>query len=207
MAGNDAARRRWLRRALVSLGLFLAGCVGLFFSLPALLIGSSETAPSDVIVHLAIDAHSKGDDYVADLRRQSVAKNIVCVSSQVSCGVYPADYAREHLISLGVPAEDVTTVHLPIAPCGAVKIPMIVDHVKSRGWRSVLWVGHPEDSRHAARVARKFFEREGIGFKLSYAPEDKEELTRDWWRTHWKVQRFVGEAMAISLDLLYSECR
>ncbi|MGH9769789.1 MAG: hypothetical protein ACREAB_20385 [Blastocatellia bacterium] len=200
-------KRRWLRRALISLSLLLVACVALFFALPMLLIAPANVARSDVILHGSVSTHSAADEYVAKLYRQGVARKIVCVSSQVSWELYPGDYAREHLISLGVPAEDVLSLRLPIAPCGAVVLPTIVEFVKAHGWKSALLITHPEDSRYAARAYRGFFEREGIATAVSYAPEDREELTRNWWRTHWKTQRMVGETMAITLDLFYSECR
>lgn len=200
-------KRRWLRRALISLCLLLAGCVVLFFALPKLLIAPANVAKSDVILHGSISTQSTADEYVADLYRQGVARKIVCVSSQVSWELYPGDYVREHLISLGVPAEDVISLRLPVVPCGAVNLPTVAEFVKAHGWRSALLITHPEDSRYAASVARRFFEREGVSTAVSYAPEDREELTRNWWRTHWKTQRMVGEAIGITLDLFYAECR
>lgn len=200
-------KKRWLRRVLIALGLSLAACVAVFFALPHLLIAPMETLKSDVILHGSISSHSKADEYIAGLYRQGVARKIVCVSAQVSRELYPADYAREHLISLGVPAEDVISMRLPIVPCAAVNLPTIVEFVKARGWKSALFITQPEDSRYAARLMRKYFGREGVALSVSYAPEDEEELTRNWWRTHWKVQRFVGDAMNVTLDLFYSECR
>ncbi len=205
---SPAVRRRsWPRRVLISLGLFLAVFVAFFFALPALLIAPANVAKSDVILHSSISKHSTADEYVADLYRQSVARKVVCLSSQVSWELYPGDFAREHLISLGVPAEDVISLRLPTAPCGAVNLPRIVDFVKAHGWRSALLVTGPEDSRYAARLTRGFFEREGIAIAVSYAPKDREDLTRGWWRTHWKTQRMAGEVMSATLDLFYSECR
>lgn len=200
-------KRRWLRRAFVSLVLFLAVCIAVFFALPRLLIAPMNAARSDVILHVAIDPHSKADDYVAHLYRQGMAGKIVCISSQVSWEVYPADYVREHVISLGAPAENVTTLHLPLVPCAGVAVPMIAEFVKARGWKSALLICQPEDSRYAGWMAGRIFEQAGIDLSVSYAPEDKEELMQAWWRTHWKVQRFVGKAMNIALDLFYSECR
>jgi len=200
-------KRRWARRALISLSLLLVVCVALFFALPTLLIAPANVAKSDVILHGSISPHSTADEYVVDLYRQGVARKIVCLSSQVSWELYPGDYARERLISLGVPAEDVVSLRLPVAPCAAVNLPRIVEFVKAHGWRSALLITHPEDSRYASIVARRFFEREGVSIAVSYAPEDRAALTRSWWRTHWKTQRMVGETMSITLDLFYAECR
>jgi hypothetical protein len=200
-------RRRWARRALISLSLLTAGCVALFFALPALLIAPASVAPSDVILHGAISKHSEADKYLIDLYRRGVARKIVCISSQVSRELYPSDYVRESLISQGVNAEDVISLRLPIAPCGGADLTRIVEFVKAHGWKSVLYVTYPEDSRYADNLARRYFEREGIAFSVSYSPEGREELTRGWWRTHWKTQRMVGEAMTIALDRFYSECR
>jgi len=205
---NQAVRRRrWTRRVLISLGLSLAVCVALFFALPQLLIAPADVTKSDVILHNSISPHSAADEYVADLYRQGFARKIVCVSSQVSWELYPGDFAREHLISLGVPAEDVISMRLPIAPCGAVNFQSIVKFVKANGWRSALLVTHPESSRYAGRLTRRFFESEGVALAVSYAPKDREELTQNWWGTHWKTQRMVGEVMNDTLDLFYSECR
>lgn len=200
-------KKRWLRRAFISFALFLTACVALFFALPRLLIAPVRTAQADVILHAAMDLHSKSDDYVVDLYRRGFAGKIICVSSQISWEVYPADFARERLISLGVPAQDVVSLHLPLVPCDAMRLPLIVDFVKSHGWKSVLWIGRPESSRYAGWLGRRFLEKEGIDVTVSYTPGDREELTRSWWRTHWKVQRLTGAAMNISFDLLYSECR
>src|SRR5215475_9540452 len=199
-------RRRWIRRALISLGLSLAICVAIFFALPNLLIAPANTAKSDVILHCSISPQSMADEYVADLYRRGLARKIVCISSQVSWELYPGDFARQHLISLGVPPEDVISMRLPTAPCFGANLPRVVEFVKANGWRSALLISHPEDSRYAARLTRRFFEREGVALAVSYAPKDREELTQDWWSTHWKTQRFVAEVMSVTLDLLYSEC-
>jgi hypothetical protein len=204
-------RRRWAYRVLIPPALLAAllaiGCVALFFALPSLLIAPASVAKSDVILHDAISKHSAADKYVIDLYRRGVARKIVCVSSQVSRDLYPGDYVRESLISQGVPAEDVMSLRMPISPCAGAILPRIVEFVKANGWKSALYITHPEDSRYSDSLARKFFEREGVAFAMSYSPEDSEELTRDWRRTHWKTQRMVGEAMAIALDRFYSECR
>jgi hypothetical protein len=200
-------RRRWARHVLISLGLLAVGCIALFFALPALLIAPASVAKSDVILHGAISKHSAADKYVIDLYRRGVARKIVCFGSQVSQDLYPSDYVRESLISQGVRAEDVISLRLPLAPCNGAHLTRIVEFVKANGWKSALYVTHPEDSRYSDSLARRFFEREGIAFAVSYSPEDREELTRDWLRTHWKTQRMVGEAMIIALDRFYSECR
>jgi hypothetical protein len=200
-------RRRWARRVLISLGLLAVACVALFFALPSLLIAPASVAKSDVILYDAISKHSAADKYVIDLYRQGVARKIVCAGSQVSWELYPSDYVRESLISQGVRAEDVISLRLPLAPCGGTQLPRIVEFVKANGWKSALCVTHPEDSRYSDSLARRFFEREGITLAVSYSPDDREELTRNWWRTHWKTQRIIGEAMSVILDQFYSECR
>jgi hypothetical protein len=199
--------RRWARRVLISLGLLAAGCVAFFFTLPALLIAPTGEAKSDVILYGAISKHSAADKYVIDLYRHGVARKIVCVGSQVSHELYPSDYVRESLISQGAPAEDVISLRLPLSPCGMPYLTKIVEFVKANGWKSALYVTHPEDSRYTDNLARRLFEKEGVTLAVSYSPEDRNELTRDWWRSHWKTQRMVGETMIIILDRFYSECR
>src|SRR5262245_23567078 len=63
-------KRRWARRALISLGLLAAVCVALFFALPSLLIAPAAVAKSDVMLYDAISKHSAADKYVIDLYRQ-----------------------------------------------------------------------------------------------------------------------------------------
>lgn len=204
-------RGKWAYRVLIPPAILAAllaiGCVALFFALPSLLIAPASVAKSDVILHDAISKHSEADKYVIDLYRRGVARKIVCVGSQVSRDLYPADYVRESLISQGVPAEDVISLRLPITPCAGAYLPTVVEFVKAHGWKSALYVTHPEDSRYSDSLARRFFEREGVAFAVSYSPADREELTRDWRHTHWKTQRMVGEAMGIAIDRFYSECR
>jgi hypothetical protein len=200
-------RRKWARRVLISLGLLAAVCVALFFALPSLLIAPAAVAKSDVMLCDAISKHSAADKYVIDLYRQGMARKIVCVGSQISHDLYPSDYMRESLIAQGTPAEDVISLRTEAAPCDGVYLSKLAEFVKASGWKSALYVTYPEDSRHAGALARGLFEKEGVALAVSYSPEDRNELTRDWWRTHWKAQRIFGEVMIIALDRFYSECR
>src|SRR5262245_25754133 len=58
---STVRRRKWTRRALISLSLLSALCVALFFALPALLIAPPNVAPSDVILHFSISPKSRAD--------------------------------------------------------------------------------------------------------------------------------------------------
>lgn len=200
-------KRKWARRAVLALFLPSVAAAALFFALPKLMIAPLIAPQSDVILHISVDTHSKADEYIAGLYQRGIARKIVCLSSQVSWDVFPGDYARKHLISLGVPAEDVFSLRLPVTPCGGVNRPTLVNAMKSHGWKSALFLTHPEDSRYAEHLIRNYFERDGVTVAVSYAPEDKEALTKDWWRTHWKVQRFIGEILNATLDQFYAECR
>jgi hypothetical protein len=42
---------------------------------------------------------------------------------------------------------------------------------------------------------------------LSYAPRDRERLLDRWWRAHGKIQRSIGEALDVTVDLFYAKCR
>lgn len=200
-------RRIWVWRALISLGLLAAVCVAIFFALPAMLIAPPVVAKSDVIVHSAISKHSAADNYVIGLYRQGMARKILCVSSQASWDIYPSDYVRDSLISQGVPAEDVISLRMPIEPCDKAYLTRIAEFMKANGWKSALYITHPESSRYMNSLTRGLFEKEGLTFAVSYSPDDRDELTREWWRAHWKTQRITGEAMVIALDRFYSECR
>jgi hypothetical protein len=198
---------RWLRRLFILAGALLAAGTAIFFALPAVLIVPSDTPKADVIVNYAIDPHSHADAYVAWLYRDGVARKVVTASTQVSHETFPGDFVRDHLIELGVRREDADSLHLPIVECRAAVLGELAKYLKSRGWQSVLLICQPEDSRNTARLARRIFAQEGLSVAVGYAPQDFEEIRADWWKTHWKVQRFVDEAMNVSLDTFYSECR
>jgi hypothetical protein len=206
MAVMGKGRNKW-HWFLIALFVLVSSILLSFFALPGLLIAAPQTGRVDAILHTVIDPRSSSDQYVVGLYHQGVASKIVCVSSQISVDLYPADYAREHLISLGIPAENVLSLRLPVTDCAAQSLKLIADYLKSSGGRSALLVCNPEDSRYGSFLARRVFDRQQLNLFVTYAPEDKEELTSQWWRTHWKVQRFVGQVINIPIDLLYSECR
>ena len=110
-------------------------------------------------------------------------------------------------MTLGVPREDVLTLHLPIVDCGAENVPHIVKYVKTQGWHSVLLVVNPVGSRPGRRLVRRYFGEAGLSVAVSYSPRDRQEFVPQWWRTHAKAQRMVATAMYSGLALLYPECR
>lgn len=203
----NARWRKWALRLGVTLAVAVSlGLVG-FFSLPWLVIGPSATAKADVMLYLNIDERYDTDTYVAELYRQGVVHHIVCLSPQVAWQVYPADYARAHLIELGIPAADVSTMYLPIKECRAEVMPVIAKFVKEHGWQSALMVIDPSLSRANRRVATPAFAREQIQLTVNYSPRDYQLLTAHWWREHWKTQRLASEVLEVGFDLLYANCR
>lgn len=194
---------------LLALGVTILGVGGLgFLSLPWLLIASLPTdvaqlPVADVVIHWAATPRSQADEWVVHLYQQGRAKQIVCVSAPVSWDAYAADFARQHLLTLGVPAEKVLTLHLEQEPCIAPNIKRVAAYVKAQGWQSALVVMPP-----IAPTSRleKYFQQEGLKLALSSAPQDRVELARDWWRTHWKIQMLVEAAVTIALDTPYAEC-
>lgn len=199
--------KRWGKRLLLAVVLSVGLSTLLFFCLPWLVIGRADTPASDVILHFALDERLNGDVYAAELLRQGKARHIVCLSSQASWQVYPADYARQHLIELGVPASQVTTFYLPAAPaCRAQLMPVIADYVKRQGWRRALMVVEPTVSAANRRIASRVFARAGLQLGLTYNPRDYAVLTTNWWREHWKTQRIIGEALSTGFDFFYPEC-
>jgi len=203
----NAKRRRRVRRWLIALAALVILALAGFSALPWVLIAPAETAPSDVLLHLAIDPHSDSNLYVAQLYQQGMAKKVVCVSSQVAWETYPADYAVRHLMTLNIPEEDLSALHLPFTDCGAEDVQYLAEYVKSRGGKSALLVVDPSGSRAGRRLIEKYFGRAGIRVAVTYSPRDKQELLHDWWRTHWKAQRIVVSAIGSALDLLYPQCR
>ncbi len=178
----------------------------MFFSLP-LMLASSEVTRSDCIIHSAIDSRLSGDAYVAQLYSQGIASKIVCISTQASWDVYPADFAREHLIEMGIRAEDVTALRLPMVECGAQNRPLVVEHLRKNGWKSALLIVDPSITRVSRWMITRDFRKAGIDVSISFAPQDREQMLTRWWRTHWKAQRVVLGIMNSTLDFLYPSCR
>lgn len=196
-------------RFFLAISLAMFGVVVFsFFSLPWLLISSLPTdaaqLPSaDVIIHWNSTPRSQSDDWVAELYQKGKAKQIVCVSTPISWDIYPADYARQHLIAMGVPAENILTLHLGPEPCAAPNIKRVAEYVKSQRWQSAIGVTGPINS--SSRM-QKYFQHQGIKLALTYYQKDRDELTNDWWKTHWKVQAMSEAVMVGILDSAYSEC-
>ena len=199
-------KKRVLRRALIALATLILFLVGLFLSLP-LLFAPPDVAPADVIMHLAIEARLHGDEYVARLYAEGVSRKVICASSQASWEVYPADYARAHLIELGVRADDISVLHFPITDCGGEVMPVLISRLKEQGAKSVLLVVDPTVTRFGRWRTRSRFQEAGINATITFAAEDRRAMLDRWWRTHWKAQRIVLTLMNSSLDLLYAPCR
>lgn len=198
--------KKWLRR----LSLMLLGggllAVGMFFSLPWLLIRPAETAQADVILYFNLGENEVTDAYVADLYRQGLGQQIVCVSGQITWQTYPADLARERLLRRGLPAAALTTFHLPRMQCGAELAPVLLDWLKQQRWQRVLLVTHPVQSRTTQRVFAARFAREQIRLAVTYAPADAEAFRGQWWRKHTLTQKLVGTSIETVLDLFYPQC-
>ncbi len=202
-----------VNRGLRILLVFSATILGFstigFFSLPWLLISwlpteAAQLPTTDVIIHWASMPRSQSDDWVVQLYQQGKAKQIVCVSVPISWDVYAADFTRQHLIALGVPADNISTLRLEQEACAAPNIRRVAAYVKSQGWQSALVVTGPIT---ASSRLEKYFQQEGIKLSLTYTQKDYDELTRGWWKTHWKMQVMIEAVVVGLLDSAYAECR
>ncbi len=195
---------------MLALSVIIIGFSGLaFLGLPWLLhtpvLSASTPLPdAGVIIHWITLAQSRADQRVVALYQQGHGKKIICVSTPVSWDVYAADFTRQHLLALGVPAENVLTLHLPLEACPAPNERRVAQYVKAQGWQSVLLVTDPIVM--SSRM-RKYFQQEGINVALTCVQEDQDELMRQWWKTHWKIQWITKSAFGILLDSAYAECR
>ena len=198
--------KKWVLR----LGLTLLGSgllLGLlFFSLPSLLIRPAETARAEVILYFNLGESEATDAYVADLYRQGLSQQIVCVSGQITWQTYPSDLARERLLRRGLPAAAVATFHLPRVQCGAELAPVLLDWLKQQRWSQVLLVTHPVQSRTTQRVFASRFAHEQINLSVTYALADAEAFRGQWWRKHSPTQKLVGTSIETVLDLFYPQC-
>lgn len=195
-----------MRRAVTIISLCIVFPVLAFFSLPWLLIRPAETAPSDVILYFAYGDKPATNQYVAELYRQGLAKKIVCLSGQITWNTYPADFVREQLLQLGVPAADVTTLHLPRLECGADLAMILLNSLQQQGWKRVLVVANPITSRTTRRVLSPRFEQSQISLFITYSPAERAELSGQWWRKHTQTQMVVQQGIETMVDLLYPHC-
>lgn len=200
----QSRRFRWAIASLLALTL-LVGIT--FFSLPWILISPAESASADVILHYAIAYNTGVDEYVAQLYRQQRGKKIVCISKASLCDIYPADYTRQHLIELGVPAEDVMVMHLPNYDCLAQVLPRFTEKTKAQGWQRALLVIRPSFSRFEGNLAKRYFNKEGLGLAVTYSPDEEQKFNARWWADHRTAQLTVESAINSALDQLYPECR
>jgi hypothetical protein len=193
--------------------LILTAMVGGFtalgiFSLPWFLaspiLPPDQVMPADVIVHWVTMSQSRADDYVAALYRQSKAKKIVCVSMPISWDVYAADFTRQHLVELGIPAENLASLHLPLEACSAPNDRRIAQYIKSQGWQRAIVVIDPVS---AGNQLEKYFRQQGLVLSITCVSVDRDELLHNWWKTHWKIQWITKSAFGVVLDSVYAECR
>jgi uncharacterized SAM-binding protein YcdF (DUF218 family) len=197
-------------RVLFILGLFFLGSTIIgFFSLPWLLLSSFPTEAAqlptaDVIIHWPSTPRSQSDEWALELYQKGKAKKIVCASIPISWDIYAADFSRQHLIALGAPAEDVLTLHLDQEACATPNIRRVAAYVKSQGWQRVLLVTGPITEGYRLQ---KYFQQEGLQLSLTYAQKDRDELSADWWKTHWKMQVMTEAVIGGLLDSAYAECR
>mgnify|MGYP007071097410 CR=1 FL=1 len=200
----QSRRFRWV--LTLSLALVVLLGIGLF-SLPWILIAPAESASADVILHYAIAYNTEIDTYVAQLYREKRGKKIVCLTKAALCDFYPADYARQHLIEMGIPAEDVLTLHLPNYDCLAQALPLFTGMAKDNGWRNALLVIRPTFSRFEGSLTKKYFAKEGLDLSVTYSPEEEQKFTTRWWMDHKTAQLTIDAAVNATLDQLYPECR
>ncbi len=199
-------RKRWKWAIAFLAVLAIAGTI--FAVLPFLLVAPANTASADVILHFATSSHqTDADEYVAQLYQQKLAKKIVCISRNESCGVYPADDSRRRLLAMGIPAEDVLTLYLPRVECVAPNLPRIIEMVKANGWQQSLLVLSPTRSRVTGNIAAKYFQQAGLQLTISYSPQAYQEITTRWWSDHQTAQTTTEAIISMVLDPLYPECR
>lgn len=198
--------KKWLYQLGIVLGIIALLVLLFFFSLPGLLIQSSDTKPAEAILYFSVRNGYETDAYVADLYRQGYSKQIVCLSEQLTWQVYPADIARERLITLGLPATNISVLHLPHADCGADVLPTLLNFIHEQKWKSVLLVISPPTSRATQRAFAPQFVKEKIEMAITYAPSELASFQRQWWLAHKPTQMLVQQGIETVLDLLYPHC-
>ena len=199
--------RRRIRWGIALLGVALTLVILGGWSLPWWLIASPSVPAAEVILHYPIETSPLVDEYVAALNHQKVAPKIVCISKPVLCELYSADYARQRLMALGVPAEDVLTLHLPNANCVAENLPRIIAMVKAHGWQQAVMVVRAPFSRIEGKLTAKYFEQAELRVTVTSAPKDRERFGIGWWTDHKTAQNTIQATISALLDPLYPECR
>lgn len=200
---RKARRWRWTIRGFLAFFL-LVGLV--FVALPWLLITTPQAPPSEVILHYAVASNNEADEYVVQLYRQQIGKKVVCVALGTQCETY-ADYARQHLLELGLPAEDVLTLPLPGMACLAPNLPRFTELMRTHQWQQAVLVVRPEVSRTDGELARQYFQRAGLRLAVTHAPRDRAAFTALWWTKYPTAQAVIEAIVNGVLDRIYPECR
>ncbi|HEX4946349.1 MAG TPA: hypothetical protein VFZ34_06795 [Blastocatellia bacterium] len=200
-------KRQWLRWSLALLGIALLLVVLGGWLLPKWLIASPPVSSADVILHFPNEGSPLADAYSVELYRQKIAPKIVCISKPAVCELYSADYARQRLIALGIPAEDVLTLHLPFAHCVAPHFPHIVAMAKANNWQRAIMVVRAPFTRSDGALAARHFGQAGLQVVVTSAPQDRERFAGRWWTDHKTAQLIIQAAITAPLDPLYPECR
>lgn len=199
--------RAWLRRSLLGLAVGLLLWLAVLFFLPRWSVGRNETPAVEVIYVTAYDPRLRTVEYAAALYQQGVAKKIACLSNAMTCDIFPSDFARRHLLALGVPEADVSVGYMPDTDCRAQLFAPALQFTQQNGWRRILWIVDPVGSRMMRSVMQPKFKAAGIEMFVTYPPAAEQDFKHDWWREHWKVQRLAYDVLGTSLDLFYAECR
>ena len=198
------------KRRYILPGIFfiLIGLLTVAVSIPNLMIpGSDPLRQVDGLLHLSVGTKSKADDYVVQIYNNGYTENIVCISSQISHDLFPSDYTLINLKNRGIPSDRIESLHLPIFECPVEVIDYLAQYCQKRHWRSVLVVTSPEGNRRGRRLMSDEFRKRGVDLYFTHSPEDERELRTDWWRTHWKIQRLIGSASDLLLDIYFGDCR
>ena len=206
MKALTPSARVWLRRSLFSACGLAALTVAFFIGLPRFVVGEAEVQPVEALYLAAFDPRLQTDEYAASLYQQGLAHKIVCMSNAITCDIFPADFARQHLIELGVPAADVLILHTPDTDCRAQLFLPTLRFAQTHGWRRIAWIVDPAGSRFMRRVLQPKFKAAGLEMFVTYPPAARAELIDGWPRSHWKMQRMTREPLEVTLDFFYPEC-
>jgi hypothetical protein len=198
---------RWVRRGLIAVAALLLCVIVGFFALPRFVIGAADTPAVDALFVTAFDPRLNNNEYAVSLYRQGLTKKIVCMGNAITCDIFPADYARQHLLALGVPEADVLVLRTPDTDCRAQLFPPTVKFAQEQGWHRINWLVDPAGSRQMRNVLQPKFKAAGIEMFVTYPPAAKAELEQSWWRAHWKMQRMARDPLETTLDLFFAECR
>ena len=197
--GKSDGRSRLPRIALILLFLIGAGALlrhatpRILNSLAERLIRRDQPTRADLIIALGGDRYCLREKQAAELYLEGWSPRVMVSGVQYIPGVHTGDWAKNYVVSLGVPPGDVIVLRETWNTREEAR--RIAAMMRENRWRTALVVTSPYHSRRALYSLEKA--APDLTFRsLPVAPLPPEWRPRDWWKRRLDAGTTVRESLA-----------